>query len=505
MSAWSKVLHPERSGLWLRLRRAVGRGYAAFCDRPWRSIEIGIGVFVLAFLCTEAPRAMIRVWLTVAFYAASSLVPLLRVDGAATAWSLAVGLGRIGLAALPSVLLIRSMPRHRWLWLLPLVGMLVIVSSPLSLFACATIDRWLLLACASAVTAMLTRVRFLRWTALLPFVLLWETVPSHSLMTMRTADAAYRDRLLAECALHDGTRPRNLTSDRLIPYYGINLLGDDLVLLTGEGANDGDRGGRRVPSWWLRRRDGGLQFESPSDASGNLWRGCVLEDTIWMARANYAMGAKRLPEGGASHEEVYRVRLPSSDIDFGETACDPERVRVYITEATNGGMWEMTPEGRDMRRHQVGGIWLLPKRRFDGQLVISNTAMLRVFAPESGQVVERVSAGFMNVGFDMCGVNGTVAVADVAGRLRVFEINAASRYRFAWGMSLFAPRRVAYSRDCSRIAVTSGDDHRVFIIDAAAHRLLDVFRAGPALREVAATGPREFSVADSCSITTYRW
>jgi hypothetical protein len=99
MFVWSKVLHAERSGLWLRLRRAVGRRYAACRDRRWRSIEIGIGVFVLAFLCTEAPRAMIRVWLTVAFYAMTSLVPLLRVDGAATAWSLALGLGRIGLAA----------------------------------------------------------------------------------------------------------------------------------------------------------------------------------------------------------------------------------------------------------------------------------------------------------------------------------------------------------------------------------------------------------------------
>ena len=490
---------------WPRLRRAVSRGYTAFRTRPWQTIEIALGVLVLAFQFTEAPRAMIRVWLTVAFYAATSLVPLLRMDGAATAWSLALGLGRIGLAVLPSVFLIRSVPRRRLLWLCPLVVMLIIVSSPLSLFACATFDLWLLLAFASGVTAALTRLRFLRWSALLPFVLLWEVVPSHNLMTIRTADPAYRDRLFSECTLHDGTRPKNLTPDRLIPYFGINPLGDDLVLLSGEGSSDADTGGRRVPSWWLRRRDGGFQFELPSDASGNLWRGCVLDGTIWMARANYIVGAKRLPDGGPTHEEVYRVRLPSSDIDFGETACDPQRGRVYVTECTNGGMWEATPDGRETRRYEVGGVWLLPKRRFDGRLVITNTATLMVFAPGEGRVTERIPAGLVDFGFDVCDVDGTVAVADTTGRLRVFEIDDTGHYRFAWGLSLFAPRRVAYSRDCSRIAVTSGDDHRVFIVDASGHRILDVFRAGPALREVAPTAPREFSVADSCSITTYRW
>lgn len=494
---------PDGFGLWLH--RATDRGYAAVRGRPWRALEIAIGVAALAFLCTEGPRAMIRVWLTVAFDAATSVIPLLRIDPEATASSLGVGLGRIALATLPSMLLIRSAPRHRRLWLVPFAGMLVIVSSPVSLFVGATLDRWLLLALVSGVTAILTRVRFLRWTALLPFVVLWEVVPSHLLMTVRTADAAFRHRLLAECARHDGTRPQNLTADQLIPYYGITLLRDDLVLLTGEGSSEANPGGRRVPSWWMRRTDGGFEFEQPSDASGNLWRGCVLDGTIWMARANFAMGAKRLPEGGPTHEEVYRVRLPSSDIDFGEAACDPERRRVYVTELTNGGMWEMTPEGQEMRRHVLGGIWLQPKRRFDGRLVVSNTAKLLVVAPESGAVIERIPAGFMDIGFDVCGGNGTVAVADMSGRLRVFEIDDTGHYRLAWGVSLFAPRRVAYSPDCSRIAVTSGDDRRVFIIDGATHRVVDVLHEGPALRDVAPTGPREFSIADSCSMTTYRW
>src|SRR5262249_32678962 len=204
----------------------------------------------------------------------------------------------------PAVLLIRAAPRYRWLWLIPVVCLLVIVSSPLALGACATTDRWLLLVFVSGVTAWLTRVRFLRWSALLAFVVLWEVLPSPILTHLRTAAPVSRLRLLAECEHHNGQLPLNLSADYLMPYYGINLLDDDLVLLTGEGSSDGDGSRRRVPSWWLRRTAGGFQFELPSDASGNLWRGCVLDGVIWMARANHVVGAQRLSDGEpAEHVE----------------------------------------------------------------------------------------------------------------------------------------------------------------------------------------------------------
>ena len=70
---------------------------------------------------------------------------------------------------------------------------------------------------------------------------------------------------------------------------------------------------------------------------------------------------------------------------------------------------------------------------------------------------------------------------------------------------MYAPRRVAFSRDCSRLAVTSGDDRHVYIIDRATRQVIETHTAGPALREVAATGPREFSVTDICGVTSYSW
>jgi hypothetical protein len=492
-------------------RHAAARAGARFRARPWQAVEIvlasAFGVTLLVLGGT-----LVRAWAIVVADAAASLIPLLRVDGAATAWTLALGLGRIVLAALPSVLLIRTLSPHRRIWLIPIVAMLVIVSSPLSLGACATTGRWILLAAASGLAAALTRFRFLRWLALLPFVLLWEVVPSHGLLTFSavgTEDPAYRERLLAECARHDGTRPRNLTADVLMPYHGINSVDDDLVLLTGEGPNDGGMhghtGGRRVGSWWLRRRDGVFEIEQPSNVSGNLWRGCVLDGTIWMARANSIFGAKRLPDGDRAYEKVFAVPLPSAEEDFGETACDPVGGRVYVTEGYSGGMWEVMPSGGEPRRHEIGGVVLLPKRRFDGQVVLTSTASLIVFSPSEDRVIQRLPAGLANVGFDVCEADGSVAIADLSGRVRVFKMDAAGAYRFAWGVSLFAPRRVAYSRDCSRLAATSADDHHVSIVDTSTHRVVDVFSAGPALREVAPTGPREFSVTDVCSMTTYRW
>lgn len=475
------------------------------------SLEMGLGILLTLAIAVQA-WPLLRAWLTALLQASASFVALLRVDGAATTGLAALALAKIGLAVLPSVAVIRSAPRHRKFWLIPLVALLVIFSSPMSLAACPTIGRWILLAVASSAALALTYVPYLRWTAVLPLALLWEVVPSHGVLNFAQAgtdDPAYRQRLLLECASHDGRRPRNLTADLLMPYHGITALADDLVLLTGEGPSDGGMrdhtGGRPAGSWWLRRRDGVFSFERPSGATGNLWRGCVLDGTIWMARANHIVGTQRRQEGDAVYEDVKRLRVPSSDMDFGETACDPDRGRLYVTEALLGGMWEVAPSGEEPRRHQIGGIVLLPKRRFDGRLVLTNTASLSVFSPAIDRVVERVPAGLAIIGFDVCPADGSVAVADATGRVRVFTIDDADRYQFAWGTTLFAPRRIAYSPDCSRLAVTSADDRRVSIVDTAAHRVVDVFAAGPALREVAATGPREFSITDVCSMTSYTW
>jgi DNA-binding beta-propeller fold protein YncE len=192
-------------------------------------------------------------------------------------------------------------------------------------------------------------------------------------------------------------------------------------------------------------------------------------------------------------------------MDLIESACDAKRRRVFATEFFGGGVWEVPLDGTEPRRHAIGGVLLVAEWRFDDRLVLADSSSLVVFNPDEGRVLERVPARLGGHGFDVCPSTGAAAVADLAGRLRVFELDPSGHYRFAWGVSAFAPRRVAYSSDCSRIGVTSADDHRVYVIDAAEHRVVDVFHAGPALRDVAPTGPREFSVSDVCSLTTFRW
>ncbi len=486
-------------------------GRTGVITRIRQAIEIALGIVVIALLATGGRTVVIGA-LTASYGAAISSFYLLRVDTAATAWSLALALGRVGLAILPSVLLIRSVPRSTRVWLIPLLTAVALITLPVSLTACSTLGRWLLLAALSGTAAFLVHWRFLGWTVLLPYAVLLEIVPSHGILNFAdvgTADPAYRAELLGECARNDGVRPTNLTADQLMPYHGINRIGDELVFLAGEGPHDGSMrgksGGRRVGSWWMRRTDEGLEFELPSSATGNLWRGCMIDETIWMVRAGRVVGVHRLPPGGQNYEKVHWIEVPSSDMDLLEAACDAARRRVYVTEFFDGGMWEVPLDGGLPRRHEIGGVLLIPEWRFDDRLIVADSSSLMVFDTEAERIVDRTPARLGGHGFDLCPATGAAAVADLSGRLRIFELDEAGHYRFAWGVSAFAPRRVAYSPDCSRIGVTSADDHRVYLVDTSTRKVTDVFHAGPALREIAPTGPREFSVSDVCSITTFRW
>jgi hypothetical protein len=443
-----------------------------------------------------------RVWATGFSYTLMSLGPLLYVDGAATAWTLAVALGRMALVLVPAVLLIKSVRWWHRLWLIPVVALGAIMITPIGLSYGATIGEWVLLVLVAVSSSLLRRVPVLRWTGLLPFVIVSYLVPRHTYTSMFVDDPGFREQLFAACAHVDGVRPRNLSPDLVMPFHGINLVNDDLLLLTGEGRFDGSI----IESWWLRRKDGRWEFESPVRYAGyNLWRGCKLDGTIWMGMNGRLKGVKRLPEGSEKVEEVYDAPIPASDYDFGEAACEPDRGRIYVGEASKGGLWETDRDGSNPRRHHVGGIVMLSERRFDGRIIVDNSGSFLVFDPDEQRVIERVPAGLADFGFDVCDKDGSVAVPDALGRLRIFELDASGHYRFAWGLNLFASRRVAFSWDCSRLAVTSADDRHVYIVDAASRQLVNVFNTGPALREVMATGPREFSITDACSMTSYQW
>ena len=478
-----------------------------------RFLEIAAGIALLVALATPGPRFIISVWMTALGDGLRSFLALMRVDSAATVSTSLKAIARLILAALPALWLISTMrPRSR-LWAVPPLLMLFIASTPLSLASCSTPSRWVILALVSAAAAALCRMRLLGWTVVLPFFVLWEVATTHGLLMFSdvgTSNPEYRQELLQRCSDNDGTRPWNLEADHLMPYQGVTPYRDNLVLLTGEGASDGGmrgrNGGRRIGSWWVKRDERGFAIDLPSEATGNLWQGCILDDTLWMGRANAITGVRRVQGEPRMHERILHIPLPAKDMDSGQASCSPERGAVYVPEAFAGGLWEANPASGRTQRHDIGGVMLLGnKRRKDGQVLLANTAQLLVFSPSEQKVVERVSAGLAILGIDVCSNDDSVAVADTTGRVRIFSVDSGGRYRFAWGVSIFAPRRVAYSTDCSKLAATSADDRRVFIIDTTSHKVTNVLNAGPALREIAATGPREFSFTDVCSLTTYKW
>src|SRR3954449_11944050 len=82
---------------------------------------------------------------------------------------------------------------------------------------------------------------------------------------------------------------------------------------------------------------------------------------------------KCLSDDGEPYEQPVGVHIPAREFDFGETACDPLRNRVYVAEFTRGGIWEVTPDTHELRRHQIGGGLMFPRRRFDGKIMVQTS------------------------------------------------------------------------------------------------------------------------------------
>lgn len=501
------------------VERAGGRRPPRWTPR----LEATVALVLLTGCLLAAPyRFIFRVWAGIGFDALAALPTLLRDDGQATLPLFATAVFRIALVLLPPIVLLRQLPWHRRLLVAPLLMPMVIAGTTLSLIAGRDVPFFVLVPLALVVLSV-RRLPWLRWAALLPLLSFWLAAYRHEFSHIFETGPAAREQRLAICRERGAALPANLSAELIRPYFGVSRYSDDLLLLTGPGQDDGDgfwmsgEGGPRLHSWWMRRRaDGRLEFEAPSRATGNLWRGCMLGDTLWMSRANRLIGTAPLPPGSAATERMSYVVLPSRDTDFGENACDVSGGRLYAGEAFAGGIWEVDPRraaaphagdvaSDGVLRHPVDGFILMLMERPDGKIVVHSTAEIIVFDPVAGRVQERLAASLAGFGVAVCQTDGAVAKPDATGRVRVYAIDGEGRYRFDWGLSLFSPRRVAFSPDCSRLAVTSFDDTTVSFIDVASRRVVATHTAGPALREVTATGPREFSVADICSMTTYTW
>ncbi|MGH9420572.1 MAG: hypothetical protein ACRD3J_11395, partial [Thermoanaerobaculia bacterium] len=228
-------------------------------------------------------------------------------------------------------------------------------------------------------------------------------------------------------------------------------------------------------------------------------------DELWLSKAKIMVSVRRDPQTG--QESVREFNIPSNAIDFGEVVCLPEDGRVLVGEALNtSGIWEVNAQTGRMRRfaREVGGLGALARRGKPGQLIAVNGTDLVVYSLEKEKVIERTPGALqMFGGLDVCPLDWQAAVPDLSGRLRFFAPDEDGHYRFDWGIPLSAPRLVKYSPDCKYVVATSLDDESVWLIDRDARRIVATYRAGPALRGTTFLGPREFAIADACTMSDF--
>jgi len=419
---------------------------------------------------------------------------LLQMDTLGTLGSLGWTAGTLLLTALPILVRARrwrGWSRLRLLWLCLLYYLL-----PLA--AASSVP---LLAVVSAASIVLMRHWWLRWTAFLPLAVMCASVPIHQF------DIIWNRAALAErCQRNDGRRPINLKPQQIAPQYkGVTQLRPDEALLPGvfhEEESDTPLGG----AWWLRRQAGKWRIDAPSEVIGTFWPGCVIGDELWLNRPpNVVLGVRRDPQTGV--ESIREVKLPVQAMDFEEVACLPDEGLVLVTEALNGsGIWAIsvkTGEGRRLT-NPVGGIGAVARLWKPGRVVVTNGNDLMIYSLEREEVIARTPAAVqMFGGMDVCPLDDEVAICDVIGRCRFFTPDEEGTFRFDWGISLRAPRTLVYSPDCSHIVVTSWDDESVWLIERATRSIVASYRVGPAVRGITFLGPREFAIADVCTMSDF--
>jgi hypothetical protein len=449
--------------------------------------------FVFWPLLTDAAAQATLTRLAInAFESLHSLWVLLQVDTAGTLETVGPTAAKLLIATIPALALARrwrGWERLRLLWL-PFAYVLW----PLVAASSAT-----LLIGLSLLTLWLVRFRWLQWTVLLPFVAICAPVPSHQFAFVWSRDA-----LIERCAGNSGRRPINLRPQQITPgYMGVTQLRPDEVLLPGPFPPPGPDGETLGGSWWLRRAGSDWKIESPSKVNYTFWSGCLIGDEMWLNRPNFVMGVRR--DAATGEETVRKIEIPVLATDVGEIVCLPDADQVLSTEALNGsGIWQVATKTDAVRRlaHDVGGLGAIARRGPRGQLIVANGTDLMVYSLEREQVVDTTPGGVqMFGGLAVCPLNWEAAAVDVAGRLRFFKPDAQGHYRFDSGISLRAPRAVAYSPDCQHVAVTSWDDETVWLVERDPLRTLATYRVGPALRGITFLGRRELAIVDACTMS----
>jgi len=460
--------------------------------RPIVVIEVAAALLPFVWIIShDNLRALITTCAYAIYDGARSSLLLIPTDPGTMVTTLGA-VARIVFLLAPLVHMFVRSPRHRLAWI-PLLGVIWIGVLGTSVPAMSSLLMWVLLITTSVLAWFVAVRPYLSVLALLPWIIALEPMLGHSPLSESYWTTS---RLAERCTTNDGVRAVDMIPEYAITrYFGVTPVKPDLVLVTGE---------RR--SFWVRRdADGTPHLGPPLPIKGNMWQGCARDGTLWLTHKQTIWEVPIPHDGetapGAKRHSVLGTPGLGAELDYVDTICPTKRSSVYSTQLVRGGYLEFDAKTGTTSWHPViTGLNLQFVERSDGLLVGITTGRLVVFDPQTDRVIEEQPAGIVAMGIDICRADGAVVVTDFTGRVRLFEIGADGHYKFIRGAFYPAARRTSFSPDCSKIAVTSGNDRNVFIMKRADLSMQRVFALGPGLRDIVFLDDRWLSAADACVV-----
>lgn len=455
-------------------------------------LEVSAALFPFLWIVSHANiRTLIATCVYAIYDGARSSFLLLPTDPGSALTTLGA-VARIVFMLAPLARMLVNAPRYRCAWI-PLLGIIWIGVFGVSVPAISSLLMWLLLIATSALAFFLAIRPYLWALALLPWVIALEPMLGHSPL----GDSYWSTSRLAErCAANDGIRAVDLAPDYMIArYFGVTPVTPDLMLVTGE---------RR--SFWVHRdAEGKPHLGEPLPMMGNMWQGCVRDGTAWLTHRQFIWEAP-VPRNGEAIPEATRHLVLGSDelgpeLDYVDTICPTDRTSVYSSQLVRGGYLEFDRRTATTTWHPViEGLNLQFVERGDGLLVGITTGRLIVFDPRIDRILDRQPAGIVAMGIDVCRADNAIVVTDFTGRIRLFEVGDDGHYHFIRGAYSAAARRTSFSKDCSKIAVTSGDDRHLSVLRRTDLSTLRTYSLGPGLRDIVFLDNRWIAAADACVV-----
>lgn len=454
-------------------------------------LEVAIALLASVAVWLAAPVHLYAAIARAGLAAALTAPALIALDPP-TLGDAALALVRALFVVVPVVVAFTRARVHRWAWA-PLAVPPLLLALSLAPHGLVGIGPMLVLALSSIGAVAAQRSSRLRWCAAAPILLaLHPTATTHQKWTDVLPFTSQR--LAARCRENDGERPRGLDRAVLSPlYYSITPVTADRLLLVGEG---------NVSYWVMRDATGALSIAEPSRVTGNYWHGTHGHDLTWLGHRDDVLAIAWVGDAErVRHIDLRGVREPW-EVDALDAVYEAHADVVLVGELASGSLIEVPiAEGATPRRHELGLFYLQLAPSRPGEVVGVSTTELVTIGTAPIQLRQRMPAALCAGGVASCPLDGAVAVSDFAGRVRLFDRDGEGSLHFTQSVAARSPRRVAFSADCSLLAVTSADDTTLTVLRRRDLSTATESHLGPGLRDVYWMPDGDLLAVDACTVT----